>query len=145
VYSAVIAAYYDQSIVVGHGQRCQQLILQVDAWCAKIPGKPWAAKFSGLAQAVLNERIGRDADATSGPRELRRVNRQASQSAATDTSASVKQDGFVNGGGMIAAHQMVSPGTIDVMWPHDASAQTMSFMDEVLPSMENFFGGQYLN
>ncbi|KAI0017980.1 hypothetical protein F4780DRAFT_753370 [Xylariomycetidae sp. FL0641] len=117
-YCALALAHYDAGASGVPDAVSLALITQVDAWVRTAPGKSWAYKYNTLARRKVEARVGR-------------------RSAAEEEAAGAVQDGVgvEYGGG----------GHSD----EDASATLPAGFDlgdqAVFPSMEDFFGGGFLD
>ncbi|KAH7305525.1 hypothetical protein B0I35DRAFT_112666 [Stachybotrys elegans] len=139
VYSSIMLAHYHASLPEVSAEQCSSLLAKVDQWCSSIPGKPWAAKFSGLGQAILTERVAQNDPASVALPITRnsRLVRKLPTHAGPIQPSPVSMEGSTG-----AAEGLAEDSSI---WSQTAFLSYGAEVENILPSMMGFFGGQYLD
>ncbi|KAK6206608.1 hypothetical protein LQW54_007560 [Pestalotiopsis sp. IQ-011] len=153
-YSALILAHYDESQSKVPAEVSIRLISRLEEWCMRTPSKSWAIKFATLARQKLESRTGatrpqHEVNKTASPEHGRRqlpnwtssdlpvpafptnTDNGATPSSLSDQRTYESED-FVSG---TDAFPMAS----------DPLHMGYEITQPVIPSMEDFFGGGFLD
>ncbi|KAI0173048.1 hypothetical protein GGR52DRAFT_369858 [Hypoxylon sp. FL1284] len=138
-YCALVLAHYDESQSNVSDQVSLDLITRVDEWIRTSPGKAWSCKYGALARHKIESRINSD------PRRRRNqqedVNGRANSRIALDDHGTFKPNADSMG---YSAGDLCSPA----MGQAEPETTFPSFgpcENSIFPSMEDFFGGGFLD
>ncbi|KAH6644938.1 hypothetical protein BKA67DRAFT_125189 [Truncatella angustata] len=153
-YSALILAHYDENQSKVSAEVSIRLISRLEEWCMRTPSKSWAIKFATLARQKVESRTG----ATRPHHEIRK---QAStehdrRHPAAWSASDISMPAFPVGGEHGATPSSLSDhrtydgeefvgGTDNFQMASDPLHLGYEISQPVIPSMEDFFGGGFLD
>ncbi|KAI1408688.1 hypothetical protein F5Y13DRAFT_107095 [Hypoxylon sp. FL1857] len=148
-YCALLLAHYDESQSRVSDKVSLDLITRIDQWIRTSPGKAWSFKYGSLARHKVESRINGVSNSTSSRQHSIREQTRDQDDTQESTGASVELDGHSP---RKLARETTRPHPGDV-FPQEAqqldSETIFSPFDlsdhAIFPSMEDFFGGGFLD
>jgi hypothetical protein len=153
-YSAIILAHYDESQSKVSAEVSVGLISRLEEWCMRTPSKSWAIKFATLARQRVESRTGsmrnqQDVQkAAPGQNDRRHLPAWNASDAPlpsfpanadrTNTPSSVPDSRAFEG-------EEFPPGSDGFHVTTDPLHMAYELSQPVIPSMEDFFGGGFLD
>jgi hypothetical protein len=148
-YSALLLAHYDETQSKVSASVSLGLISRLEDWCIRTPSKSWAIKFANLARQKVESRTG----TTRSRRNERKTDREGRQAPGWE-STSIPMPGFQSGTDTSPtalsearpynAEDFVA-GADAFPLPTDGIHAGYELSQPVMPSMEDFFGGGFLD
>ncbi|KAI1373174.1 hypothetical protein F4677DRAFT_462543 [Hypoxylon crocopeplum] len=146
-YCALLLAHYDESQSKVSDQVSLDLITRIDQWIRTSPGKAWSFKYGALAKNKIESRINGSSSSTSAHQPSAREISRGPRDAHDKTNAQIRLDDphkpthevaeYQAGEEFPPTAQQIESGAI--FPPFDLSEHS------VFPSMEDFFGGGFLD
>lgn len=153
-YSAIILAHYDESQSKISAEVSLGLISRLEEWCMRTPSKSWAVKFATLARQRVESRSGaarpqQDARKTApGQNERRHLPTWNSSDMPMQpfpaNAEHANTPSSVPGGRGFEGEDF-GPGSDGFHVPPDPLHMTYELPQPAIPSMEDFFGGGFLD
>jgi hypothetical protein len=153
-YSALILAHYDESQSKVSADISLGLISRLEGWCMRTPSKSWAIKFATLARQKVESRTG-------APRHHQDVRKTVPVEHDRRHAASWNSSDMPVSAFPVAAEHGATPSSLSDQRTYDGDDFTgggetfpipsdplqmgYEMTQPVIPSMEDFFGGGFLD
>ncbi|OTA56605.1 hypothetical protein K449DRAFT_437811 [Hypoxylon sp. EC38] len=148
-YCALLLAHYNETQSKISDQVSLDLITRIDQWIKTSPGKAWSFKYGALAKFKVESRINGLSNSTSSRQSSTKTQAQDQGNAQERMDASVGLEGHSShrlARGAAGSHTGdVFPAGVQQLDP-EAIFPSFDLSDHtIFPSMEDFFGGGFLD